>query len=227
MPDQSPRPHLLLGNTRTTEAFTSPSARGGTKAAVPAQDRAQHAAALRAQFVQVAQAQDTRVAEQRQVNVQTAIGVQIEFESMHGVELAAESLARDRSGIELMNVRAAGGQVLATVFVPKGKLTHFERLLEDYVAERKDSRGHPRDNQRLVDAVRAVRVATFDSIWTDDPAVLPAQVATAIWWEAWLPAGAHRQQAIDDFRRLAELAGMQTNPPKLRATPGSFQSKHK
>lgn len=215
MPDPSPRPHLLLGNTRTTEPFTSPSAGGGTRAPVPAQDRTQHAAALGAQFAQVAQAQDTLVAEQRQANVQAAIGVQVEFESMHGVELAAESLARDRSGIELMNVRAIGDQVLATVFVPDGKLTHFERLLADYVAERKDSRGHPRDNQRLIDAVRAVRVATFDSIWTDDPAVLPAEDEDAIWWEAWLPAGTHRLQAIDDFRRLAELAGLQTRERAL------------
>jgi len=175
----------------------------------------EHADQLRAELGQVAATQQIRVAEQRQANVQTAVGVQVEFESMHGVALAAEGLARDRSGIQLMNVRSSGDQVVATVFVPEGKLVHFERLLEDYVAQRKDSLGRPRDHQRLIDAIRAVRVATFESIWTDDAAMLPPNEAQAIWWEAWVPAGDHRQQAIDDLRRLAELAGMQSRERAL------------
>ena len=45
------------------------------------------------------------------------------------VELAFESLARERSGIELLNVRQRKqSKTLATVFVPDGKLEHFERL---------------------------------------------------------------------------------------------------
>ncbi|MBG6116161.1 MULTISPECIES: hypothetical protein [unclassified Polaromonas] len=62
-----------------------------------------HAAELRQQFAQVEVAQQALIAQQQQANVQTAIGVQVEFESMHGVKMAAESLARDHSGIELMN----------------------------------------------------------------------------------------------------------------------------
>ena len=107
---------------------------------VPPQNRQQHAAALRQQFAQVEAAQKALIVQQQQANVHTAIGVQVEFESMHGVNMATESLARDRSGITLMNVRKAGDQVFATVFVPGGKVIHFEKLLVDYVAERKNSR---------------------------------------------------------------------------------------
>ena len=182
---------------------------------VPLQNRHLHAATLRQQFSQVAVAQQALVVQQRQANVQSAIGVQVEFESMHGVKMAAESLARDRSGIELMNVREVGDQVLATVFIPEGKIAHFENLLVDYVAERKNSLLRPLDHQKLVDAIRSVRAATFDSLWTDAPEVLPPDDHQAIWWEAWLPVGKQRQQAIDDFRHLAVLAGMQTRERAL------------
>jgi len=204
--DQQRRPHLFPQDTRTTEGYTARG--GGERPPVPPLDRGQHAVNLRAQLAQVAAVQQQRVAEQLAVNVQTAIGVQVEFESQQGVEMAAESLARDRSGIELMNVRQQGNQVMATVFVPQGKLPHFEKLIADYVDHKTDSIGRPRDNQSLIDAIRAVRVATFGSLWTDSAEALPASDAEAIWWEAWLPAGGHREQVLADFRTVAAMAGL-------------------
>lgn len=206
--DQQRRPHLFPQNTRTTEGYTAPSSGGGPKKAVPAIDRAQHAHALRAQFAQVQVVQEERVAAQHAAEVQSAIGVQIEFESQQGVELAAESLARDHQGIELMNVRKYEDQIVATVFVPDGKLQHFEKLIADYVNHKTTSTGQVRDNQRLIDAIRAVRVATFESLWTDTQDALPVSDNEEIWWEAWLPAGGHRLEVIDDFRKVGEMAGL-------------------
>lgn len=205
--NQQRRPHLFPHDTRSTEGYTAKKA-VVVKAAVPSQPRAQHAQELRTQFAQVEAAQLQRVAELRAAEVQTAIGIQIEFESQQGVELAAESLARDRQGIELMNVREQGNQVLATVFVPQGKLTHFEKLIEAYAEHRTGAGGRSLDNQSLIDAIRSVRVATFDSLWTDSAEALPANDAEAIWWEAWLPAGDNRPQVTADFRKVGELAGL-------------------
>lgn len=205
--NQQRRPHLFPQDTRSTEGYTAKKA-VVVKAAVPLQPRVQHAQDLRAQFAQVEAAQLQRVAEQMAAEVQAAIGIQIEFESQQGVELAAESLARDRQGIELMNVRQHGDQVLATVFVPQGKLTHFERLIEAYAEHRTGAGGRSLDNQSLIDAIRSVRVATFDSLWTDSAEVLPANDAETIWWEAWLPAGDNRPQVTADFRKVGELAGL-------------------
>lgn len=200
------RPHLLPQGTRTREGFTAHGGGGSTE--VPALERQSHARALRAQLAQVASAQQQRVAEQRAAEVQTAIGIQVEFLSQQGVEMAAASLARDNQGIELMNVRHLDNQVLATVFVPQGKLGHFEKLLTDYVEYKTDSIGRPRDGQSLIDAIRAVRVATFQSLWTDSADVLPANDDEAIWWEAWLPASKHRGQGLADFCKLAEMADL-------------------
>jgi hypothetical protein len=206
--DQQRRQHLFARGTRTSEGYTAKNAGGGSKTSVPSQPRELHAQNLRTQFAQVAIVQQQRVAEQQAADVQTAIGIQIEFESQQGVELAAESLARDRQGIELMNVREQGGQVLATVFVPQGKLTHFEKLITAYVEHRTGAGGRLLDHQPLIDAIRSVRVATFDSLWTDSADALPANNTQAIWWEAWLPAGKNRPQVIADFRKVGELAGL-------------------
>lgn len=206
---QQQRPHLFPRYTRATEGYTAKKTAGGAKVAVPPQPRAQHAQALRTQFAQVEAAQLRRVAEQKAAEVQTAIGIQIEFESQQGVDLAAESLARDHQGIQLMNVRKHANQVLATVFVPQGKLTHFEKLIKAYVEHRTSATtGRALDNQPLIDAIRSVRVATFDSLWTDSAEALPTKETEAIWWEAWLPGGDDRQQVIADFRKVTEQGGL-------------------
>ncbi|MES2354724.1 MAG: hypothetical protein V4568_10055 [Pseudomonadota bacterium] len=125
--DQQRRPHIFPQDTRTTEGYTARSAGGGGKTAVPPLERAPHAQDLRVQLAQVATVQQQRVVEQQAVNVQTAIGIQIEFESQLGIELAAESLARDRQGIELMNVRLLNNHMMATVFVPQGKTSSLRK----------------------------------------------------------------------------------------------------
>lgn len=206
--DPQRRSHLLPQNTRTAEGYTARASGGRSRDAVPALNRDQHAQELRTQLAHVEVVQQERVAQQKAAEVQSAIGVQIEFESQQGVELAAESLARERQGIELMNVREQDGQIMATLFVPDGKLQHFENLIADYVGHRTTSAGQTRDNQKLVDAIHAVRIATFESLWTDSDDVLPVADDEEIWWEVWLAAGEQRLQVIADFRKVAEMAGL-------------------
>ncbi|RYG56037.1 MAG: hypothetical protein EON56_04785, partial [Alphaproteobacteria bacterium] len=129
MATQNPqhRKHLIPQNTSTAEKYTAKPQARDPEPATPAKGRDLHGAHLRAQLAAVAIVQQQRTAEMRAADVQSAIGIQIEFESEHAVALAAESLARDAQGIELMNVQRREGQVLATVFVPEGKLAHFEK----------------------------------------------------------------------------------------------------
>ena len=143
--------------------------------------------------------------------MQSAIGIQVEFESEQNVALAAASLARDRQGIELLNVRSQGNRLLATVFVPAGKLSHFEKLVTEYADRKTNKHGNPLDHQSLIDAIQALRVATFESLWTDTAEALPDDEAQAIWWEAWLPVGRHAERTIGDFRAVAVMAGLQVS----------------
>ncbi|MHB9146308.1 MAG: S8 family peptidase [Symbiobacteriia bacterium] len=141
---------------------------------------------------------------QEAAGLDVGIGLQVEFESFPDIELVFESLARERSGIELLNVRREDQRTLATVFVPDGKLEHFEGLIRDYLAEKRDRIGRARDHRELIDAIRVIRAATLRALWTDDPAVFPESGEEALWWEVWLPVRGDRTRTLSSFRQLAD-----------------------
>lgn len=213
--NQIHRSHLFPQDTRRVEGYTAKSNGRGNKVVVQAKDRQQHAGALREQLAQVAASQQQRVAELLEAGVQSAIGIQVEFQSEPGVALAGESLARDRRGIELLNVRKQDTQILATVFVPQGKLDHFEKLITEYVEHKTDKNGKAKDHQSLVDAISTLGVATFESLWTDGADALPDHPDQSIWWEAWLPRGSHAERMLADFRKVATLAGLNVSDRAL------------
>ena len=106
--------------------------------------------------------------------MEEGLGIRVEFESFPDVKLAFESLARERSGIELLNVRDDGRRIQATVFVPDGRLDHFEGLIRDYLVEKRDRADRPHDNQRLIDAIREIRAASVRALWTDTEEAFPS-----------------------------------------------------
>ena len=179
---------------------------------MPERNRARHGGALQEQLGAVrAEAGVAREAQQAG-GMDEGLGLQIEFESFPRVELAFESLARERSGIELLNVRHADDRTHATVFVPDGKLDHFEHVIRDYLEEKRDSAGHARDNRKLVDAIRRIRTASLRALWTDADTEFPTEDEGALWWEVWLPVRRERQAVITSFRERAEAQGMRVAP---------------
>ena len=153
---------------------------------------------------------------QQDAGLEDGLGLQVEFESFPDIQLAFESLARERQGIELLNVRQEGDRTHATVFVPDGKLDHFEGLIRDYLAERRNRAGHPRDNQRLIDAISQIRVASLRALWTDAADAFPAEDEGPLWWEVWLPVRKQREIVLASFRRLAAAQGMETAQEELK-----------
>src|ERR1700733_10960855 len=172
--EPEPRPHLIVNGTGRSHGFSSPR-QGRRTGPVPARERPTHAAALREQLAAAAT-----------VEPEATLRLQLEFRSFEGIELATESLARDRSGIELLNVREIGERTLATVSVPAGRVAHFEKLITEYVDERKNRLGRPMDHQKLVDAIEQIRAATVRALWTDDADMFPASPEAIIDWEVWL-----------------------------------------
>ena len=137
----------------------------------------------------------------------------IEFESFPDIELAFDSLARERSGIELLNARHTDTQTFATVFVPYGKLEQFEKRIKEYLDESKDGKNGPR-NRKLLDTISQVRAATLKALWTDDHIQYPNNEDTELWWEIWLAVRIHemhdndkRSQAVNKFKQLAQRQG--------------------
>ena len=211
---RSKLPHLLIEGFTETERYRRPGS-GRDRFTPPVRNRSSHGSMLREQLATVKQHSDLR----KDSEGEDFRGIQVEFESFPAIELAVRSLARERSGIELLNVRheeavdAAGGTVpekrtLATVFVPDGKLGHFDKTIRAYLTEKKDSRGKPRDHRRLVDAIQAIRIATLRSLWTGRPERFPRDEDQPVWWEAWLLTPDKPEMVLARVRELASAAGV-------------------
>jgi hypothetical protein len=194
------RPHFVIYGSGETHLFSSPR-QGRGAGPVPPRDRPSQAANLRAELAQ-ALATEEEDAPTR---------LQLEFQSFEGIELATESLARDRSGIELLNVRQDGARTFATISVPAGRMAHFDKLISEYLAERTNAAGVKIDHQKLIDAIEHIRTAKVRALWTDELALLPATPQTPIRWEVWLPVRAQREVVIQEFRDAAEAVGWQVS----------------
>lgn len=205
--------HFIIEGLAETEAYRSPQ-QFGSSAVVPQRNRAQHAGVLQREVEAVREEADAARDVQQAAGLDD-LGLRVEFESFPDIELAFESLARERSGIDLLNVRQDGNRTLATVFVPDGKLDHFERLISDYLTERRDSIGRPRDNRRLLDAIQQIRVASLRALWTDADAEFPTEDEGLLWWEVWLPVRRDRQAVVESFREQAGVQGMRLVPGEL------------
>ena len=151
---------------------------------------------------------------QTDVGFDDGFGLQIEFESFPDVELAFERFNRERAGIELLNVRHDENVTRATVYVPDGKLTELERLIEEYLDHDTDKKGIPR-NQPLIDAIREIRAASVRALWTDDESVFPRNDHDVLWWEVWLAVRDDRNGIAQRFHDLAVGCGMGIAPGRV------------
>jgi hypothetical protein len=207
--------HFILDGFAETERFSRPRQRI-ERTAVPEQDRRLHGTALLGQIGALKPVLETARRTQEDAGFEGGFGLQVEFESFPDIELAFESLAREGQGIELFNVRHDGQRTYATVFVPDGKLGHFEALIRDYLEEKRDRAGHARDHKTLINAIHQIRSATLRALWTDDQEVFPSVDDETFWWEVWLPIRADRSGTVENFRRLAKAQGFQVAPGELK-----------
>lgn len=215
MPVRAPNnhPHFIFQNNGQRESFTSPPT-VGSRIRIPDRDRNAHGGALLAKLQQLTPILAEAVEQQRQAGIDEGIGLQIEFESFPDVELAFESLARERSGIELRNVRQDGDRTFATVFVPDGKLEFFENLITAYLDPSQDSANGPK-NRALLNAISEIRAATLQALWTDSIDSMPTGDDEHLWWEVWLPTRGDRQRVVHQFRDMATGLNFRIAPGEL------------
>lgn len=208
------RRHLILSGITRTDRYKSPR-QIVAAAAIPSRNRAQHAAHLNQALQGVQAAVEASRQAQEAIGLDYERGIRVEFESFPDVELAFESLSRENMGIELFNVRKEGQRTFATVFVPDGRLAHFEKLIREYLEERRSRNGRRLDHADLVNAIQDIRVASLRALWTDDPAAFPIDDGEVFWWEAWLPVRKDREAATAAFTQLVELQGLRLAPGQV------------
>jgi len=106
---------------------------------------------------------------QRDAGLEGGLGVQVELAFDPDVDLAVESFSRSPQGSDLINERPEAGITLATVFVPEDKLTTFERIVEDYRAQRCGADGRRSlEHKALIGAIPRIRRAAVEVLWTDE-----------------------------------------------------------
>ena len=197
--------HFILEGITDTEPYRPPIGGGGGQQ-VAARNREEHAASLSEQLNEVQVAAEEAALDTE--DPEAGLGIQVEFQSFPDIDLAFESLARENQRIELRNIRRRDDITYATVFVPTGKLEHFERLISDYLDRRRNRIGRAIDHQRLLDAIQAIRAASIRALWTDDEGAFPESDTEPFACEIWLPAGPDRATTIGAFRERAASLGM-------------------
>ena len=209
-------PHFMITGCTDTEHFVRPRQRIEERA-IPVQNRQEHGAALFGQIEALKPRFATARKDQADAGLEGGFGLQVEFESFPDIELAFDKLARERSGIELLNVRHDDHHSYATIFVPDGKLGHFESLIHGYLDETRDTTSGPK-NRKLLDTIRQIRAASLRALWTDDPRVFPERDDEVLWWEVWLPIRGDDRGATTTgtFRTLAEAQHIRVAPGELQ-----------
>jgi hypothetical protein len=157
---------------------------------------------------------------QKEQDLQSGLGLQIQFVGQPNVELAFESLGRELGRdpgkhIEVLSVRKEGNSTIANVFVPDGKLDHFEKQITEYLEEKRDRNGKLIDHAHLLNAIASIRRAEIKALWTDDPELLPEDPAEDFWWEVWMPVRGRRNDVVEDFRKIAALADCEVSQHQL------------
>jgi hypothetical protein len=157
---------------------------------------------------------------QKEQGLESGLGLQIQFVGVQDVALAFESLGSElgrdpRKKIEVLSISTEDGTTYANVFVPDGKLAHFEKYVEDYLAERKKSNGDSYDHHALLNTISSIRSAELRALWTDDANLFPQDVNEQFWWEVWLPVRGDRNAVVEDFRKLTALAECQVSEHQL------------
>ena len=204
---QDKRPHLILSQTSEPKDFTAHNTGGGSNAVIPELPRNQHGASLLAQLELIKPIAQQAIGLQQALGLESGLGLQIQFQNQPDVELAFESLGNDTQHIELLSIRKDGDNTIANVFVPDGKLAHFEKCITEYLAEKKKKNGDAADHKNLLNTISAIRFAELRALWTDDLDVLPQNIEESFWWEVWLTNRGDRETVVADFNKLANAAG--------------------
>lgn len=209
------RHHLILSGTSEPKNFTAHSSGGGAKIVVPELSRNLHGNFLLEQLETVKTAFLETTQAQIDIGLESGLGLQIQFEGSFDVELAFEKLGNEPKRIELLSVSKVGDTTIANVYVPDGKLDHFEKCIAEYLEEKKDKNGKPRDNRNLIDTISAIRSAELRALWTDDLDVLPENPNESFWWEVWLTNKGNRDAAVADFKKLATAVNCEVSDTRV------------
>ena len=196
--------HITLDGFSTVENFASKST--GRSPKVPLRDREWHSQHLTAQYEALVHAyQEKR--DQVEQPITEDLGIYVHIASFPEVQLPLDSL--DTRDFKLYSCTTTDDErEVALVFIPEARRLSFQRKLEQYLDQEKDSaKGFPR-NHTLLASIADIRLADLRSFWTDNPDKFPENNQQVIWWELWLKRRGN-EEPLQIAQALAERIGAQ------------------
>lgn len=94
---------------------------------------------------------------------------------------------------------------IVALYVPDDARESLQAILRDYLTGPPTEKGNP-PNKAKVEAIEAFRAARMETLWTDDPAALPADDDAPIWWALWCWHGSD-DKILDGAERLGLRIG--------------------
>ena len=175
-PKAGQRPHFHFQGTGQPERFRS-TASATRDPRFPRQDRVQHGGALLGQLHQVGEQMAAAINLQRQSGQDGGFGLQIEFKSFPGFELAFEGLRAAPSALSCSTYAVTpNSNRHGDGFHPRRAVKSL-RKSGSPVPGGEHIQGQPR-NAPLLNPIQEIRFAAFSALWTDDPAVLLRTIPT-------------------------------------------------
>jgi hypothetical protein len=203
--------HIFIRKTET-ELFRTPPTMGSNPN-IPIRDRILHSTALLQKFETIWQMQE----QQRDAHqIPATHGTYLSFTSSVDCDLITKSLEDLRKGIRLLNVQNIVSedehkQVRATIYLPRGKESHFIDKIRKYQTEN-TQKGEPK-NASLVNSIEDVSLSLLESLWTDKTELLPDD--NSKWCEAWLNVNTKEQKEQEQialFESILERIRIEHKP---------------
>ncbi|MFO1315494.1 MAG: S8 family peptidase [Burkholderiales bacterium] len=177
--------HLFVSGFTESTAFKS--TLSVKKQPPPQRDRQAHGARLLAQIGQLKISMAQIEARREELGLPQHTGVAIALEiSPRGALDYAKQLEWRRDGIEVLSAVTNGDNEIVVLHVPEGKLTAFEKRVNEYLTKDVQREGQPAKpkNATLINAIASIRRAAFDELWTDAAAPPPPEEPR--WFQVWL-----------------------------------------
>lgn len=131
MADKDSKPHLYIGNNGSKHPLKKKGGGGNDKKPRPSPNRKTHLSQLSGQLEGLFSFEREVIDSAKNEDIER-VGIQVTFESFEGFELVFDGLADERLKVELLNIQFINNVHYATVFVPEGKLSFFQKKLEKY-----------------------------------------------------------------------------------------------
>lgn len=186
-------PHLLIKKPGNSESYSSPNNYGSSK--FPIRNRKEHARKLLADLQNIQQSIAGKIQHPMKQ------GTYVEVIGLPNYDLKTESLDSKKKKVKLLNVRQLENkEIAATILVPNSSADFLSQRITEY--RDKNSNRSPAQNpcnNDLVRSIEKIKLASFNSFYTDDSSLLPADENTQTWWEVWFEKSPTDQAAYISY----------------------------